>query len=124
MKADSKTKAWEMVDEMFPTDYNKDERSSARAGYDVYRSSINPLDYICDLGDRLEVNFASGKTVNVWIEEPKDFTESEKAELRRYIDNFLYKLEDNFGLAHEAQMKKYGLDEVMDKLVLAYRELV
>lgn len=124
MKAYSKTKAWELVDEIFPTDYNKDEKSSLRSGYDVYRSPINPLDYICDLGNRLEVNFASGKTVNIWIEEEKDFTEAEKVELRHYIDNFLYKLEDNFGLAHEPQMKKYGLDDVMDKLVLIYRELI
>lgn len=124
MKATTRKQAWEMVDEMFPTDYNKDEKSSERAGYDVYRSPINALDYICDLGDRLEVNLANGKTVNVWIEEPKDFTDSEKAELRKYIDYFMYKLEDNFGLAHEPQMKKYGLDEVMDKLTLIYRELI
>lgn len=59
--------AWRKVNEIFPTDYVEDILSSSRAGYPVYRSSVNRLDYICDLGDRLEVNFHSGRTVNVWI---------------------------------------------------------
>lgn len=32
--------AWAKVNEVFPTDYSKDENSSARAGYPVFRSSI------------------------------------------------------------------------------------
>lgn len=61
--------AWEIVDKMFPTDYIKDERSSENAGYDVYRSTVDGgfYNYICDLGNRLEVNFDDGKTINVWI---------------------------------------------------------
>ena len=71
MKANSKKQAWKMVDEIFPTDYMKDERSSANAGYDIYRSTADDryYDYICDLGDRLEVNLSNGKTVNIWVEE-------------------------------------------------------
>ena len=52
---------------IFPAPYNKDEKSSAMAGYPVYRSIENHYDYFCLLGDRIEVNFSNGKTVNVWI---------------------------------------------------------
>ena len=74
MKATSKQDAWKKVDEIFPTDYIKDEQSSLRAGYPIYRSSAEGHydDYICDLGNRLEVNLDRShlETVNIWIEEP------------------------------------------------------
>lgn len=38
--------AWAKVNEVFPTDYNKDENSSARAGYPVFRSSVEYYNYI------------------------------------------------------------------------------
>ena len=60
--------AWAKVSEIFSTDYNEDVAASERAGYKIYRSSINHYDYICDLGDRLEVNFADGSTINIWVE--------------------------------------------------------
>lgn len=64
--------AWEAVTALFPTEYKKDEEASARAGYPIYRSTVNHYDYFCMLGDRIEVNFSNGKTVNVWIKsEPK-----------------------------------------------------
>lgn len=65
-------KAWDMVNEIFPTDYEKDENASNTAGYNIYRSRLNHYDYICELGDRLEVNLANGKTVNIWIESSED----------------------------------------------------
>lgn len=69
----SKKAAWEEVNKIFPADYAEDTSSSERAGYPVYRSSIECYDYICDLGDRLEVNLKEGnKTINVWIVEPED----------------------------------------------------
>lgn len=70
MKADTIQKAWNLVNEFFPTDYEKDEASSQRAGYPIYRSTTEGhyYDYICDLGNRLEVNLSSGKTVNIWIQ--------------------------------------------------------
>lgn len=67
--------AWAKVNEIFPSDYNKDEASSERAGYNVYRSPLNHYDYICDLGDRLEVNLANGETVNIWIKEEEQLPE-------------------------------------------------
>ena len=72
--------AWQMVNEIFPTDYEKDENASNTAGYNIYRSRLNHYDYICDLGDRLEVNLASGKTVNIWIESSEEASEPEAME--------------------------------------------
>ena len=68
----SKKEAWEIVNQIFPSDYSEDTGSSERAGYPVYRG-VEYYDYICDLGDRLEVNLKEGnKTINVWIVEPED----------------------------------------------------
>lgn len=36
---------------------------SIRAGYNIFRAEHG---YICDLGDRLEVNLQNGKTLNLW----------------------------------------------------------
>lgn len=73
--------AWEQADRLFPTDYMKDDGSSERAGYDVYRSTAKDCreyvyDTICDLGRRLEVNLCTltakgnwkSKTINIWID--------------------------------------------------------
>lgn len=69
--------AWAKVNNIFPGDYNEDTASSERAGYNIFRSPIEHYNYICDLGNRLEVNLASGETVNIWIEEPAAEMESE-----------------------------------------------
>lgn len=62
--------AWEAANKLFPTDYQKDEESSQRAGYPIYRSTVadHYHFYICDLNDRLEVNL-DGKSENIWIRE-------------------------------------------------------
>ena len=62
--------AWEAANKMLPTDYQKDEESSQRAGYPIYRSTaVDHYNfYICDLNDRLEVNM-NGESVNIWIRE-------------------------------------------------------
>ena len=67
----SAEEAWNRVNEIFPTDYAKDEDSSQRAGYPIFRSTADGhfYDYICDLNDRLEVNLSTGETVNIWIEQ-------------------------------------------------------
>ena len=62
--------AWKTVNEIFPTDYSKNAIKTKNAGYEIYDSNLgDEHGYICDLGNRLEVNLASGKTVNIWIEE-------------------------------------------------------
>ncbi len=74
MTVTSKQEAWNKVNEIFPTDYEQDMGSSDRAGYPVYRSTAEGhyYDYICDLGNRLEVNLDSSHqpTVNIHIVEP------------------------------------------------------
>ncbi len=76
MEAKSIKQAWRMADEIFPTDYMKDERSSVAAGYDIYCSTVEGhCDYICDLGNRLEINLSNGKVVNIWIEEEEESAE-------------------------------------------------
>ncbi|MEA5041339.1 MAG: hypothetical protein VB053_02245 [Oscillibacter ruminantium] len=72
MKVATIQDAWKEVNKIFPTDYEKDEDSSRRAGYDIYRHpTLNYYNRICDLGCRLEVLTGEyGETVtNIWIEE-------------------------------------------------------
>ena len=66
----STTEAWNKANEIFPTDYECDDQRSERAGYPVYSSTAEGhwYDYICDLGDRLELNLSNGDTVNIWVE--------------------------------------------------------
>ncbi|MCL1986509.1 MAG: hypothetical protein FWG64_00855 [Firmicutes bacterium] len=66
----SRNAAWDMVEEIFPTDYAKDELSRNNAGYPIYRSTSNPNNYICDLNCRLELNMGEyGEiTRNIWVE--------------------------------------------------------
>ena len=68
MTVNSRAKAWDEADKLFPSDYIKDEAKSERAGYDIYTSTAEGVNaWICDLGDRLELNTAAG-TINIWIE--------------------------------------------------------
>lgn len=60
--------AWEIAKAIGKGDYSLDREATARAGYGVYRDKDEHYNYICDLGDRLEVNTPDGKSVNVWIE--------------------------------------------------------
>lgn len=83
IKVGSYAEAWEIVNGIFPTDYEKDESSSKNAGYPVYRSTADGhyYDYICDLNDRLEVNLKDGnRTVNIWIEAEQEPVREGKAD--------------------------------------------
>lgn len=68
IKVRTEDEAWDKVNEIFPTDYDKDEAASLRAGYPIYRSRVEYYNYICDLGARLEVNLGS-TTINIWIDD-------------------------------------------------------
>ena len=63
--------AWIWVHEHYPdTGWYYDEESSKRAGYGIYRDTEEMCNYICCLGNRLEINLKEGnKTINLWIEE-------------------------------------------------------
>lgn len=69
MTVKSIQEAWDEVNKIFPYDYEKDETASKNAGYPVYYStaSDHQNNWISDLGNRLEVNFEDGKSVNVWV---------------------------------------------------------
>lgn len=80
MTATSKKAAWDEVNKIFPTDYERNAAESERAGYSIFRSTAEGVNaWISDLGDRLEVNLPDGKTVNIWIEEPKEQNEDNMA---------------------------------------------
>lgn len=62
--------AWKWIHEMFPNkQWYLDHESSERAGYKTYRDTEEFYNYVCELGDRLEVNLKEGNfTINLWIE--------------------------------------------------------
>ena len=77
--------AWAIADEIFPTDYMKDDQASQNAGYQIYRSTLSPecttkyqpwYCQIADLGTRLEVTVTMAnwkqKVTNIWIEAPAE----------------------------------------------------
>lgn len=79
MKANTAKEAWTLANEIFPTDYIKNETASERGGYNIYESTLEGCHaWISDLGDRLEINLDNGKTINIWIEaeEAAETTES------------------------------------------------
>lgn len=76
----STKEAWKKADEIFPSDYEKNDITSMRAGYDVYTSTSdvyrNTYTQIDDLGARLEV-IVNGESTYIWIDE----TEPEETEI-------------------------------------------
>ena len=110
MIVNSKAQAWEEVNKIFPTDYEKDEGSSQRAGYDIYRHpTLNYYARICDLGDRLEI--LTGKygneVTNIWIKEPKNpglavLKEAAIEAIREF--NQLYAIPINDDVAHATKI--------------------
>lgn len=82
MTVNSISKAWQAANDIFPTDYMKDDQASKNAGYDIYWSTASGVNaWISDLGDRLEVNFPDGRSVNIWIvEEEIPATRQHKSE--------------------------------------------
>lgn len=75
MKANSVKEAWQIADKIFPTDYQKDDASSERAGYSIYETTSKEEKFagfhISDLNTRLELNMGN-ETVTIWIEESED----------------------------------------------------
>ena len=121
MTVNSIKKAWEAADNIFPTDYIKDEALSLRAGYDIYLSTADGnCSYISDLGDRLEVNLDNGKTVNIWIDEAPQFQERQIAEALRIIDEAIYQIDDN--ILPNLQTAT-GIDKARSQLYGAYDKI-
>lgn len=91
----TRERAWQLADELFPTDYQKDEAASKRAGYPIYKTTSTDERFagfhISDLNTRLEVNMGN-ETVMIWIKEDafeivvKGLRENEKASLKEVVD--------------------------------------
>lgn len=62
----NRTDLWLIANALMPNAI-KNEFESERAGYPVYRD--NSRGYICDLNDRLELNFLDGSSKNIWLSE-------------------------------------------------------
>lgn len=75
----SRKEAWNEANRLFPTDYMKDDRSSANAGYPIYESTASDnRSWISDLGNRIELNIwgKNGvESINIWIEEEPEIVE-------------------------------------------------
>lgn len=82
--------AWAIVDELFPGDYARDDHSSERAGYPIYRAtSENSRAYICDLNSGLEINYDDGSTQRINIR--PEVLEAEHQQARE-LDNLTDKI--------------------------------
>ena len=121
MKVKSIKEAWGHASEIFPTDYIKDECASSSAGYDIYRSTVKGMNaWISDLGDRLEINLESGRTVNIWIEQEPQFKEYQIADALSVISTAIYKIDDNITLKFQ---EATGIDKAVSQLYSAYAKI-
>lgn len=101
----NKYEAWAKANELFPTDYAKDEDSSERAGYPIYRSTVKSEEGeyqyyycdICDLGSSLEITITDHEWHDITIyinivepakaEKPKTRENKSEVELRIMAEN-------------------------------------
>lgn len=119
IKVYSREEAWKKADEIFPTDYMKDERSSQNAGYDIFKSTLpGEESWISDLNTSLEVNLASGETVRIVIE--KKYEEYQLDDALSIISDAIYEIDDkiNHKLAEET-----GIEDARKTLYAAYAKI-
>ena len=66
---ESELDAWNWVHETYKgKQWYYDDIASEKCGYKIYRDTEEYYNYICCLGDRLEVNLKEGnQTINLWI---------------------------------------------------------
>ena len=71
---ESELAAWNWIHEEFKgKQWYRDHEAGKAAGYDIYRDLEEYYNYICCLGDRLEVNLKEGnQTINLWIIDSHD----------------------------------------------------
>ena len=131
IEANTVSEAWQIVKGIFPTDYELDQFSTKNAGYPVYRSTEEGhyYDYICDLGDRLEVNLSNGKTVNVWfsdlywkaiendelrhqVADLKNFVTSLKQDIANYQNYYMTATKRNIAQLEEIEALKAEIAEL------------
>jgi hypothetical protein len=121
MTVNNREQAWTEADKLFPTDYIKDEKKSEAAGYDIYYSTCDGVNaWISDLQVRLEVNLATGKTVNIWIEDEPQFKEYQINDALEVINNAIYEIDDK---VDTKLAEVTGIKEARNKLYEAYKAI-
>lgn len=123
MKVKTTAEAWNMANELFPTDYMKDDALSKRAGYPQYYSTSpeHSDDHINDLDVRLEV-VIGGKCTNIWIEEMEEAPQ-EKVHMSQNLYRDIWKLIS--GQTDEAKQEmEYGLSRLDELDHLAPRNTI
>lgn len=92
----TKAEAWDIAMALLggKTSYSLDQKSSERAGYNIFRNDESYYSYICDLGDRLEVNMENGATKNVWIGKQEEPIKEIIRECNYSSNSFLDKVAD------------------------------
>lgn len=121
MRTNTRERAWAIANEVFPTDYMKNEARSQRAGYDIYESTAEGiLAWISDLGDRLEVNLENGTTITIWINEKPKFKEWQIEDALEVIDRAIYRIDD---IVEDRLAKETGIAKARETLYEAYGEI-
>lgn len=120
MTVNSRKSAWDKANVIFPTDYLRDAERSERAGYDVYYSTAHGVNaWISDLGNRLEVNLATGETVQIFIDEPL-FSEYQYADALSIISDAVYEIDDK---VNDALAERIGVKEARSLLYESYSKI-
>ena len=116
----NRDEAWQKAKNIFPFDYEKDESSSERAGYPIYRATRESGNnsWISDLGTRLELNIVDGKgrecnTINIWINDRK-YT---AAEVREIVNTQRKEIQSLFEIRKVAEDAKTNAAKIILELV-------
>ena len=128
MKVDTLQDAWNAACKEFPTDFELDTLATKNAGYNVYRSTAEGhyYDYICELGDRLELNLSDGTTINIWIDKYEDFEDEHNVKQSEY-ENLLHAggtRELTYGEALDAVCNEFGFDPAKVKIITEVPKLM
>lgn len=67
LTANSRSSAFEIAYQLLDEVFSYNSFKSDEAGYPIYTCESGA--YVCDLEDRIEVNFANGLSKNIWIME-------------------------------------------------------
>lgn len=91
---DNKHNAWNLVNRLTGYAYCKDNKASENAGYNIYRNDEEKDTYVCDLGARLEINYADGATESIWIESKEKLSEAKPKNIKEKLTNKIYEIID------------------------------
>lgn len=117
--------AWAIVDELFPGDYIRDDNSSERAGYPIYRAtSENSRAYICDLGNGLEINYDDGSSQRVNINsEALEIEHQQARELNNLRDRLAWYQDELTKETQQRQAAEEAARKAKEARALAQGEL-